>query len=354
MSNLIAINGSFTVHQFGGQERYSYNIIEGLDKLASKDEFELIVPLYAEEKRIPKLKNITIKRIGSAKFLLWEQTTFYFYLKKNNRIGYNPRMTCPILKPDIASIHDVVQMAHPEWFTGIYGRLSTCLHNTMYYSAAKKSPLIITSSYFSKEEMRKYLHINSQKVVVTGDGWEHFQAVKESSFAFYKFKMLEPKKYYLSASSLTPQKNFKWIKEAAINNPAAIFAIIGEKAKISQKEDSSIPPNMYYLGFLTDGEMKSLMRNCKAFIHPAKYEGFGITPLEAMSVGAKVILANASCLPEIYGDAALYIDPDNAEVDLDELLKQPVGDSSKVLEKYTWTRMAKIVYDALSDMTIKH
>ena len=82
--------------------------------------------------------------------------------------------------------------------------------------------------------------------------------------------------------------------------------------------------NVIYLGFVSDEEMKTLMANCKAFIHPALYEGFGITPMEAMSVGAELIISNAACLPEIYGKSAHYIDPHNSDVDLDKLLSEPV------------------------------
>jgi glycosyltransferase involved in cell wall biosynthesis len=58
--------------------------------------------------------------------------------------------------------------------------------------------------------------------------------------------------------------------------------------------------NIHFTGYLTDGEIKALMQNCRAFIHPAIYEGFGIPPLEAMSCGADLIISTATCLPEIY------------------------------------------------------
>lgn len=105
--------------------------------------------------------------------------------------------------------------------------------------------------------------------------------------------------------------------------------------------------NLFYLGYVSDSEMKSLMRNCKAFIHPAKYEGFGITPMEALSVGAPIIISREACLPEIYGKSAHYIDADDYNVNLNELLVEKVEDSERVLCNYSWEKFAHVFYDAI-------
>ena len=72
------------------------------------------------------------------------------------------------------------------------------------------------------------------------------------------------------------------------------------------------------------------------FLHPAVFEGFGIPPLEALSLGAPVAVSRASCLPELYGDTVRYFDPADYSVDLDALLAQPVAPPDKVLKKYSW------------------
>ena len=91
------------------------------------------------------------------------------------------------------------------------------------------------------------------------------------------------------------------------------------------------------------------MERCKAFILPSYYEGFGLTPLEALSAGAPVIVSNAASLPEIYGGAAHYIDPYNNDVDLDALLKEPVEPPQAILEKYSYDKSADEVYDLIAD-----
>jgi glycosyltransferase involved in cell wall biosynthesis len=86
------------------------------------------------------------------------------------------------------------------------------------------------------------------------------------------------------------------------------------------------------------------MENCKAFILPSYYEGFGLTPLEALSCGAPIIIARAASLPEIYGKTAHYIDPADTNVNLDELLKEPVEKPDHLLQKYSYDTAALAVY----------
>ena len=89
----------------------------------------------------------------------------------------------------------------------------------------------------------------------------------------------------------------------------------------------------------------SLYKNCKAFIFPSIHEGFGIPPMEALSQGAKIIVANTTCLPEIYQGCAIYVDPYDTNVDLDKLLKDnEVDDSNKVLARYSWKESALKLY----------
>jgi glycosyltransferase involved in cell wall biosynthesis len=103
------------------------------------------------------------------------------------------------------------------------------------------------------------------------------------------------------------------------------------------------------LGYLPDVRVKALMERCKAFILPSYYEGFGLTPLEALACGASIIVSNAASLPEIYGDTAHYIDPTNANVDLDVLLSQPVADPAPLLKKYSYDASAAQVYGIIRE-----
>ena len=105
--------------------------------------------------------------------------------------------------------------------------------------------------------------------------------------------------------------------------------------------------NVILLGYLSDGEVKCMMKKCKAFVFPSYYEGFGIPPLEALSVGAKIIVAKSASLPEIYKNCAYYIDSDSTNCDLDVILEDEVENAEKILSEYTYENAAQKLYEVL-------
>ena len=110
--------------------------------------------------------------------------------------------------------------------------------------------------------------------------------------------------------------------------------------------------NIVMTGYLSDGEVKALLSKCKAFVFPTYFEGFGLPPLEALSCGTPIIVSDVTSLPEIYGSCAHYIDPNNPNVDLDALLKEPVESAQPLLEKYTLINTAKRMYAVIKEMGI--
>ena len=69
--------------------------------------------------------------------------------------------------------------------------------------------------------------------------------------------------------------------------------------------------------------------------------------MEALSQGAEIIIANTTCLPEIYGNSAHYIDPYDINVDVEKLLKKDVGSKKLVLNKYSWKKSAEILKELI-------
>ena len=109
-----------------------------------------------------------------------------------------------------------------------------------------------------------------------------------------------------------------------------------------------------YLGRLSDEEMVKVYKNSQAFVFPSLIEGFGLPGLEAMAVGLPVIAARASCLPEIYGEAALFFDPHDID-DLVDKIKSVISDSKLCqslvakgylqVKKYSWAKMAQQTWE---------
>ena len=111
--------------------------------------------------------------------------------------------------------------------------------------------------------------------------------------------------------------------------------------------------NVLLLGYVSDQQVKYLMKNCRAFVFPSYYEGFGIPPLEALVCGAKIIVGKAASLPEIYGNTALYIDPENTNCNLSQMtdsFNPDQKDIESVLNEYSYDKAAKKLYNSIQQL----
>ena len=201
---------------------------------------------------------------------------------------------------------------------------------------------VFTVSEDQRRLISRKLSIPLDKIGVTYNGWEHMRNVVPDEAIFDKLPGVTKGEYFYALGSLAKHKNFKWIREVARRNPDKTFVVAGGKDLRAFGDDAEAKDteNVFYPGYVSDGENAALMKHCKLFLHPAVFEGFGIPPLEALSLGAPIALARASCLPELYGDTARYFDPNDYDVDLDALLAQPVAPPTEVLAKYSWDKTA--------------
>lgn len=348
MKKTLIIDGRQLAGQMGGVQRVIREHLKELDKIASPGDYEILIPNGVTLDT--SYKNINIKNYGSLKGLLWEQICFPFYLLKNHYYGFFPCTITSLLYPKgIVALHDVMMAADKSLADNFASPISKNLLLLNYRIAARRAKIIIVFSEFTKNDIIRIYHTPADKIHVIGHGWQHILKVASDDGWKEKYPMLKSGEYYFSLSANRKQKNFKWIYEVAKRNPDSIFAMAGTQEEW-QKQIEFDAPNIIHLGFISDGEIRSLMENCKAFLFPSTYEGFGIPPLEALAVGAKIIVANATCLPELYRDSAYYIDPYDYEVDLDKLLETEVAPASEVLERFSWEKAAAEIHKLRSDL----
>jgi alpha-1,3-rhamnosyl/mannosyltransferase len=132
---------------------------------------------------------------------------------------------------------------------------------------------------------------------------------------------LEPSRYALCVSTLEPRKKIGELLQAWRALPPSVrdglpLVLAGGKGwrndALRAEIDRAVAEGwLVQLGFVEEERLPALYAGARLFIYPSIYEGFGLPPLEAMASGVPVIVANRSCLPEVCGDAALYVDPDD-------------------------------------------
>ena len=216
--------------------------------------------------------------------------------------------------------------------------------------AVKKGKQIFTISKFSAEEIEKYIGGKSKNYPIIPCGWQHMDRITVKGDSKSKFGV-EVGSYFFSMSSIAPTKNFKWVIEAAKQNKNQIFIIAGgtdpKSFGINSLEEEV--PNVKYVGRVSDEDAKLLMRDCKAFIFPSYYEGFGIPPMEAFACGApEVIVSDIPVMHEVCGTSAHYINPfDYENIDLNTIMKHETDAPDQVLSKYSWRDSAQKLLNVL-------
>ncbi|WP_175404004.1 glycosyltransferase family 1 protein [Mucilaginibacter sp. PPCGB 2223] len=258
-----------------------------------------------------------IKTIGKLKSVFWEQIDLPYFLYKNGKeLLISFVNTAPLIyKNQFVSILDLTVFVNPKWFSKAF---------YYYYKfalprIAKNSKLIITISECSKNDIVNILKVEPDKIVVIycGVANEFTNTGSPSPECENILKRLEVKKkgYLLGVSSLEPRKNFVKLVQAykKLNNDALPLVIVGSEGKVfadhDLKEMITDSPNIKLTGYITDVELAYLYRSAFCFIYPSLYEGFGMPPLEAMASGCPTIVSDTSSLPEVCGDASLYVNP---------------------------------------------
>lgn len=343
----IYINGRFLTKKLTGIQRYAMEVLKELDKIETDEKIILLQPkeiLYDLN-----LKNIEIKKIGHLTDNLWEQISVPLYLfgKKNVKL-LNLFNSAPILYPGYVTLHDIAFKTHPGHLTKKF---------VMWYSFMtrlniKRYKHIFTVTEFAKKEICDVYHIDKNKITVTYNSAEHLKGIEEDDSIIKELK-LENKVFCFSLGSRSQHKNHKYIEECAKRNPDITFVISGGINNLVLKNEKMDDlKNMIYTGYITDNQLVALYRHCSCFIFPSLYEGFGIPPLEAITVGCKkVLLSNLDVFKEVYGDSVEYFDLNGNEdkYNIKAILEDGKEVDYKIVEKYSWKKIAKKIMEKVEE-----
>jgi glycosyltransferase involved in cell wall biosynthesis len=230
---------------------------------------------------------------------------------------------------------------HAKQFIGKY----------VFKKVAWNSRHIITPSEFTKKELVKFADISPRKVTVTYEAADIF--VRELTPYKHAFK-----EFILYVGQQSDYKNIRRLGDAhqklLQKHPDLGLILVGKMndSALRNKKyfESKDYRNIHFTNFLPDNKRDWLYSKASAYVFPSLMEGFGLPGLEAMGHGAPVVSSNATCLPEIYDDAAHYFDPydtDDMARAIDEVLTDDklrnnlIQKGYEQIKKYSWRHMAE-------------
>ncbi|TDM04874.1 MAG: hypothetical protein C4K60_20745 [Ideonella sp. MAG2] len=228
------------------------------------------------------------------------------------------------------TIHDVLFETHPQYFEPAFAR-------QMHYfcaRAARRSALLLTVSDYSRQEMARQYGLNPEAIHVTPNAVDHrrFYPGQEGA-AVVRSLGLEPGRYVLTVGRLEPRKNHVTLLTAyaSLAADAPPLVIVGQRdfrhdAVFESIASLGLNGRVKVLETVSDTQLPAVLRHAQVFVYPTFAEGFGMPVLEAMASGVPVITSNTTSLPEVAGDAALLVDPQDAPglaASLSSLLAKP-------------------------------
>ncbi len=346
----VIINGGFLSDKMKGIVRYAIHVVKHMDNLVTNDDVVyLVCPNNATIDL--KLKNIQTIKVGKRTGLKWELFDLKKYENKHKDfVCLNLCNVSPSSKnKNITTIHDIMYKTDFSDFKSLKNKLSAIWHRQQYRYISKHSSVIVTDSNLSKNQINTHYPKSKNKISVVYLGWQHVLEWKENPNWKTDYPFLKEKEYFFSLASLAKNKNGKWIIETAKNNPNETFVIGGRFYNDDSMNQNSLPKNVHLLGYISDEDACSLIKNCKAFLFPSINEGFGLPPLEALALGSKVISSNVEPMTEILKEYVYYIDPYKYDYDLNKLLDASLPPREELLKELDWDNTAKQIYQLLKE-----
>ena len=270
--------------------------------------------------------------------------------------------SCPSLTNArvVYTLYDLSFLEYPE-FTSEENRWQ-CFSGV--FDAAVRADFIIAISEYSRQRfLQVFPHFPKERTstIYLGSRFEEGGAEKP-------VLGLTSEQFWLSVCTLEPRKNLRRTLTAYkqyidINFDPKPLILAGGKGWLEDDIDQFIAnlgltKYVQRLGYVDDATLRWLYKNCWAFVYPSIYEGFGLPVLEAMSCGAPVITSNTTSLPEVGGDAVLYVNPvkeieivEGFENLMDSNLRNSLKEKGqKQAKNFSWTKTADQVFQAYKDV----
>ena len=356
----VAIDARELLDQPTGVGRYLAGIIDAWETLpeAAAHDFVLCAPGRVDPAIVRSGRASTA--IAGGRGTWWEQTVLPGLVRRAAAdVLFAPGYTAPLFSPTplVVAIHDVSFAAHPEWFSAREG----LRRRTLTRLSARRAARVLTISEFSKREIIDRLGVSSGRIDVVYPGIAPVAGDSSGSVPHSHPTVLYVGSLFTRRHIPELISGFAGLAQRRGDSDIRL-EIVGDNRTTPRIDFEDLVAGTTQGGrirlrsFVSDSELATLYRSARAFVFLSDYEGFGLTPLEALAAGVPIVVLDTPVAREVYGDAALYVSrPDQALIEgaLERILTDEnersriITAGRAVLARYSWRTCAAQVLDVL-------
>jgi len=351
----------------GGNETYIANLIKSLAEIDGDNLYTIYLAdagaaAQWRESFATRYKNFSLRLLPPPTPLVRVPVYLTYELFRRPvdvlHVQYTAPPFCRV--PVVVTIHDLAFERMPETFT----RRGSFQLKLTVRRTAKKAARIATVSEYSRQDLLDIYKLPPEKVVVTYNGVESSfttQPSVQNEVEEIRRRFGISRDFLLAVGSLQPRKNLVRLIRAyaRLRSERQDFrpqlVIVGRKLWLANEIFDEVKKQRWaddviLTGYVADEDLPALYRAARAFVYPSLFEGFGLPPLEAMACGTPVVTSDVSSLPEIAGDAALLIDPNDERALANALIEVVNNDRLRAelrekgiaqAKKFTWRDAAE-------------
>jgi glycosyltransferase involved in cell wall biosynthesis len=316
------IDARLVYYTRAGIGEYTLRLTQALSAAFPDDRFTLLQD-WRDRQALLCAPNINVARYLVPSHHRFEQRLLPWAVDRLNvDVFHSPDFIPPLVgrTPSVITIHDLAFILYPHFMTKDGAR---------YYAqidrAVRRASQIIAVSESTKRDLVQLLGTPEDKINVIYEAADPlFHPVDRTSALRHVQALYDlPSEFILFVSTIEPRKNLGGLLRAyrRLRDDYKLFpglALAGSPGWLSddvyrQVNELGLTNDCHFLGHVSNHDLVQLYNAAQCLVHPAFYEGFGLTPLEAMACGTPVVVSNISSLPEVVGDAALLVDPKHDE-----------------------------------------
>lgn len=344
--------------------RYVDKLIEYLHKIDTDYEFVLMTKPHRVDYLRSIAPNFLIKVADFKEFTFSEQIGFLRFCRniKADLIHF-PMVQQPVLyrQAKVTTMNDLttLRFSNPSKNPFIF-RFKQHIYAWVNKKVARNSDHLLTYTRYVKDDIVDFTGVTPGKITVTPLAAD---LITEKAAPIPD---LQGKSFIMYVGRPQSHKNLRRLIDVFAKlqdeQPNLQLVLVGKRDELYAQHLEYAKrqgiENVVMTGFVSEGELRWLYNNCRAYIFPSLSEGFGLPGLEAMAHNAPVVSSNATCLPEVNGSAAYYFDPRDEQdmfkkiLDVltdEELRSRLIKKGTVQAKKYSWGRLAAQTLDVYKD-----